>query len=121
MNRLMTNLMSFLALAPALLAGPRTPQGIYATVGISMYEANYLKAHHSMTSVPSDYFTGTVYPDLLANPELSGITLYVYWSRLNPNPAPVGLVGERAADLSAGGVLRAVISHRRADPGALRR
>ena len=92
MNRLMTNVTSLLALAPALLAGPRTPHGIYATVGINMYEENYLKTHLHMTSVPSDYFTGTVYPDLLANPELSGITLYVYWSRLNPNPAPVGLV-----------------------------
>src|SRR5271166_3615702 len=101
MNRLMTNVTSFLALAPALMAAcstlpvpcvvPRTPRGIYATVGIRMYEDAYLKAN-KVTSVPSDYFKGTVYPDLLANPDLSGITLYVYWSRLNPNPAPVGVV-----------------------------
>ena len=96
MNR---NLMSYaligclLALSPALKAAcstlpgpcvvPRTPHGIYATVGIKMYEDNYLKTH---SSVPADYFTGTVYPQLLANPDLSGITLYVYWSMVNPNP-----------------------------------
>jgi hypothetical protein len=93
MNRLMTNVTSFLALSPALTAAcltgsvtcfvPRTPHGIYATVGINMYENNYLRTH---SSVPSDYFTGTVYPELLANPDLSGITLYVFWSKVNPNP-----------------------------------
>jgi hypothetical protein len=88
MNRLMTNVTSFLALAPALMAGPRTPHGIYAMVGIAQYEENYLRTH---SSVPSDYFTSSVYPELLANPDVSGITLYVHWSRLNPNPAPSGL------------------------------
>lgn len=88
MNRFMTNVTSFLALAPALLAGPRLPQGIYADVNIDMYEKSYLKTH---PSVPSDYFS-TVYADLLANPDVSGIVLYVPWSRLNPNPAPTGSV-----------------------------
>ena len=75
-------------LAPALIANPRTPHGIYAMVGIAQYEKGYLAAHPAMTSVPTDYFSGTVYPELLANPDVSGITLYVHWSRLNPNPAP---------------------------------
>jgi hypothetical protein len=100
MNRLtvFTLATSFLALAPALTAAcltgsvtcfvPRTPHGIYATVGIAQYENDYLLAHRSASSVPPDYFSGTVYPDLLANPDVSGITLYVRWSRLNPNPAP---------------------------------
>ena len=75
-------------LSSALMAGPRVPRGIYATVGIAHYEETYLKTH---SSVPSDYFTG-VYNDLLANPDLSGITLYVYWSRLNPNQPTSGPV-----------------------------
>ena len=55
-------------LAPALIANPRTPRGIYAMVGIAQYEKTYLDTHPSVSSVPSDYFSGTVYPELLANP-----------------------------------------------------
>ncbi len=75
---------SLLASASAVMANPRTPRGIYADVNITDYENVYLQTH---SSVPADYFSTSVYPQLFANPDVSGIVLYVAWSRLNPNPA----------------------------------
>jgi len=40
------------------------------------------------TAAPADYFRSTVYPGLLANPDVSGIVLYVKWSALNPSAPP---------------------------------
>jgi len=84
--------MSFLALAPALMAAtvkdpppqPRRPRGIYADVGIDaeIKRNNWTKA--SSTQLESD-FKG-LYKDLLGNPAVSGIVLYETWARLNPNP-----------------------------------
>jgi hypothetical protein len=99
MNRLMTNATSFLALAPALTAAcltgsvpcfvPRTPHGIYALVNVNAYLTQYETMNPSPTTAQIEtYFATTVYPGLLGNPDVSGITLYVRWSRLNPYPAP---------------------------------
>jgi hypothetical protein len=96
MNRLAAPafVMSFLTLAPALKAAPpRTPLGIYANVNIKEYESDYqkqyLKAHPGATvtaAMYETYFRTTVYPGLLSNDSVSGISLYETWAMLNPNP-----------------------------------
>jgi hypothetical protein len=81
-----------LALAPALTAGPRRPTGIYAVVNIEEYvtqcDKSCAKTHSSAPTAADieSYFVNTVYPDLLANQAVSGISLYETWARLNPNP-----------------------------------
>ncbi len=99
MNRLMTNVTSFLALSPALAAAcltgsvtcfvPRTPHGIYALVNVNAYRTQYETTNPSPTTAQIEaYFATTVYPGLLGNPDVSGITLYVDWSMLSPNAPP---------------------------------
>ena len=97
MNRLtvFTLATSFLAPSPALTAAcltgavtcfvPRTPHGIYALVNVHAYLTQYETTNPSPTTAQIEtYFNTTVYPGLLGNPDVSGITLYVDWSMLNP-------------------------------------
>jgi hypothetical protein len=79
--------LSLLALAPTLVANPRTPLGIYAVVNVTEYENVYLQTH---SSVPADYFRNTVFPGLLANPAVSGIALCETWAMLNPHQSGSG-------------------------------
>lgn len=85
MNRSIRNaLATLLALVPALMANPpRLPHGIYAVVNVDEYLKEYQKVYD--TAAPADYFSSTVYPGLLANTAVSGITLYETWAMLNPN------------------------------------
>jgi hypothetical protein len=76
-----------LALAPALMANPRQPLGVYAVVNVNEYISNYEKTNPSPTTADIEtYFNGTVYPGLFANQAVSGIALYITWASLNPNP-----------------------------------
>lgn len=109
MKRLTTHALvtSFLALAPVLTAGcltgsltcgaPRTPHGIYALVNVDEYLNNYQNKYGS--AAPADYFKSTVYPGLMSNPDVSGITLYVTWSTLNPSAPPAEPVWTLVQDL----------------------
>jgi hypothetical protein len=85
-------------LAPALMADcpttgcgkPRTPQGIYALVNVDDYVMQYEETNPSPTTAQIEsYFANNVYPGLLGNPDVSGITLYVDWSTLSANAPPV--------------------------------
>jgi hypothetical protein len=92
---------SFLALAPALLAAtvknpppqPRRPRGIYADVNVEeIINLNGWKGD-SPKQLASN-FKG-FFDDLLANQAVSGIVLYETWARLNPNPpAPIKSASE---------------------------
>jgi hypothetical protein len=87
MNRSTRNalVLSFLVVAPALLAAnstypppipPTRPKGIYAVVNVTEYLNKYSQS----------YIISTLFPQLLANPAVSGIALYEEWWRVNPNP-----------------------------------
>src|ERR1700733_10003499 len=74
-------------LAPALMASPRRPLGIYAVVNVKEYTTEYLKANPSATTAEiENYFNKTVFPDVLGNRAVSGIAIYETWAQLNPNP-----------------------------------
>src|ERR1035438_4629321 len=98
-NSITHALATLLALAPALTAAcltgsvtcfvPRTPHGIYALVNVNAYRTQYETTNPSPTTAQIEtYFATTVYPGLLGNPDVSGITLYVDWSMLSPNAPP---------------------------------
>ena len=80
--------MSFLMLALPLVAqqAPRRPRGMYAGVNI---EENIKKEQAANPSIkPAElkaYFVN-LYQDLLSNPAVSGLGLWVNWDALNPNP-----------------------------------
>jgi len=79
--------LSFLALAPALVAQvPRRPRGIYAVVRIEDYVNQQQNANPSITQAQLDSYFDTLYQGFLANPAVSGLTLQVGWRILNPNP-----------------------------------
>jgi len=82
--------MSFLALAPALVADivkdpppqPRRPRGIYADVNVD--EQIKVNKWTDPTKLEADF--KALYKDLFNNPAVSGIVLYEDWAALNPNP-----------------------------------
>jgi uncharacterized protein (TIGR03437 family) len=80
--------LSFLLLAPALVAqpAPRRPRGIYALVNIT--EQTNIQTHANPGITPAQLeasFVG-LYQDLLGNPAISGLAIFVNWDTLNPNP-----------------------------------
>jgi hypothetical protein len=79
--------LSFLALAPALMAQtPRIPRGIYAVVDTEVLITQQQQANPSITTAQLDVYFNSLYQDLLSNPAVSGLTLQVHWDWLNPNP-----------------------------------
>jgi hypothetical protein len=76
----------FLGLPVMGQSSPRRPRGIYAGVNV---EENIKKAQAQNPSIaPADlkkYFVD-LYRDLLNNPAVSGLALWVNWDALNPNP-----------------------------------
>jgi hypothetical protein len=79
--------LSFLALAPALLAQtPRAPRGIYAVVDTEVLIMQLQTANPSITTAQLDAYFNSLYKDLLSNPAVSGLALQVHWDWLNPNP-----------------------------------
>src|ERR1700687_1166514 len=83
-----TLVVSFLALAPALVAqsAPRRPRGIFAVVNIAADIKQQQKANPSITPAQLNAYFANLYQDLLNNPAISGLTLQVHWDTLNPNP-----------------------------------
>ena len=95
-SRMFTLALGFLALAPAINAGPsgrpqppRAPVGIHAEVILDEYEAVQLKKNPSMTPTDLDFYFVDLYKRLLSNTAVSGISLGVSWKRLEPH-APTG-------------------------------
>jgi hypothetical protein len=77
---------SLLMLAPALMASPRWPLGVYAVVNVKEYTADYLKTNPAATTAEiENHFNKTVFPDLLSNRAVS-VAIYETWAQLNPNP-----------------------------------
>jgi hypothetical protein len=80
--------LSFLVLAPPLLAQsvPRRPQGIYAVVNIQENIKKEQAADPSIKPAELKAYFVNLYQDLLSNPAVSGLALWVNWNALNPNP-----------------------------------
>jgi hypothetical protein len=88
-NRLARGLvLIFLFLGPPLLAqsAPRTPRGIYAVVNVEENIKKEQAANPSVTPAELKSYFVNLYKDLLDNPAVSGLALWVNWSALNPNP-----------------------------------
>jgi hypothetical protein len=70
--------LSFLVLAPALVAqpAPRRPRGIYAVVNVEGNVNQQQKANPSITPAQLDAYFNGFYQDLLSNPAISGPTLH---------------------------------------------
>jgi len=80
--------LSFLLLTPPLLAQttPRRPRGIYAVVNIEENIKKEQAANPSITPAELKSYFVNLYGDLLGNPAVSGLALWVNWDALNPNP-----------------------------------
>ena len=80
--------LSFLVLAQPLVAqpAPRRPQGIYAVVNIEENIKKEQAANPSITPAELKAYFVNLYQDLLANPAVSGLALWMNWEALNPNP-----------------------------------
>jgi hypothetical protein len=80
--------LTFLLLAPPLLAqsAPRRPRGIYAVVNVEENIKKEQAANPSVTPAELKSYFVNLYKDLLDNPAVSGLALWVNWSALNPNP-----------------------------------
>ena len=80
--------LSFLMLAPHLMAqpAPRRPQGIYAGVNVEENIKKEQAANPAVTPAELKTYFVNLYQDLLGNPAVSGLALWVNWSALNPNP-----------------------------------
>lgn len=87
------SLLSFLVLAPALVAqvqpiqpAPRRPRGIYAKVNIATDINQQQKANPAITPAGLNAYFDNLYQDLLGNPAISGLALQVHWDTVNPSP-----------------------------------
>jgi hypothetical protein len=69
-----------------LQTGPRRPRGIYAVVDINTDINLHQKANPSIAPSELHAYFNNLYSSLLDNPAVSGLTLQVGWSRLNPRP-----------------------------------
>jgi hypothetical protein len=80
--------LSFLLLAPLLVGqpSPRRPRGIYAGVNIEENIKKAQAANPSITPAELKAYFVNLYQDLLGNPAVSGLALWVNWYALNPNP-----------------------------------
>jgi hypothetical protein len=85
-SRIQTLALSFLALAPVLVgqppAHPRTPQGIYAVINIYEYTEQYQKIQSPQMTL--EQYLMEQYRDVLQNPAVSGLAIWVKWSLVNP-------------------------------------
>jgi hypothetical protein len=83
-----TLVLAFLLLAPLLPAqpAPRRPRGIYAVVNVEENIKKEQAANPSVTAAELKSYFVNLYKDLLDNPAVSGLALWVNWSALNPNP-----------------------------------
>jgi hypothetical protein len=79
--------LSFLALAPPLVAqlAPRRPQGIYAVVNVEENIKKEQAANASFTPAELKAYFINLYQDLLGNPAVAGLALWVNWNALNPD------------------------------------
>jgi hypothetical protein len=86
-SRVQTFALSFLALASALMAQPpaqpRRPLGIYAVINIYEYTEQYQKIQNPQMTV--EQYLMEQYHDVLENPAVSGLAIWVKWSLLNPH------------------------------------
>ena len=80
--------LSFLVLAPPLVAqpAPHRPRGIYAAVNVEENIKKEQAANPSITPAELKAYFVNLYQDLLGNPAVSGLALWVNWEALNPNP-----------------------------------
>jgi hypothetical protein len=80
--------LSFLMLTLPVVAqqAPRRPRGIYAGVNIEENIKKEQVANPSITPAELKTYFVNLYRDLLGNPAVSGLALWVNWSALNPNP-----------------------------------
>jgi len=87
LSRMQTSTLSFLALASALMAQPpaqpRTPQGIYAVINIYEYTEQYQKIQSPQMTL--EQYLMEQYHDVLQNPAVSGLAIWVKWSLVNPH------------------------------------
>lgn len=84
-----TLVLSFIVLAASMWAqpAPRKPRGIYAIVNVEENIKKEQAQNASITTAELKAYFVKLYHDLLANPAVSGLALWVNWSVLNPNPA----------------------------------
>jgi hypothetical protein len=61
------------------------PRGIYAVVDIDSNIAELQSGNSSITTGQLHNYFNQLYPQLLGNPAVSGLTIQIGWSRLNPN------------------------------------
>lgn len=80
--------LSFLMLVQSMVAqpAPRRPWGIYAVVNIEENIKKEQAANPSITPAELKTYFVNLYKDLLDNPAVSGLALWVNWDALNPNP-----------------------------------
>jgi hypothetical protein len=80
--------LSFFVLALPMVAqpAPRRPRGIYAGVNIEENIKKAQAANPSITPAELKAYFVNLYQDLLSNPAVSGLGLWVNWDALNPNP-----------------------------------
>lgn len=83
-----TLVLSIWIVAPALLAetSPRRPRGIYAVVNVEENIKKEQAQNPSTTAVELKAYFVQLYHDLLGNPAVSGLALWVNWAALNPKP-----------------------------------
>lgn len=83
-----TLVLTSLLLVPSLLAqpAPRSPRGIYAVVNVSENIRRAQAAKPSITPAELKSYFVDLYKEVLDNPAISGLALWVDWSALNPNP-----------------------------------
>lgn len=83
-----TLVLSIWIVAPALLAqtSPRRPRGIYAVVNVEENIKKEQALNPSITAAELKVYFVQLYHDLLGNPAVSGLALWVNWAALNPNP-----------------------------------
>jgi hypothetical protein len=77
-----------LLVAPVLVAQvqPRRPRGIYTKVNITDHITAEQQANPSITPEQLDAYFNSLYQDLLSNPAISGLEIFVHWDQANPNP-----------------------------------
>jgi hypothetical protein len=80
--------LSLLVLAAARVAqpAPRRPRGIYAVVNVEEHIKKEQATKPSIAPAELKVYFVKLYQDLLGNPAVSGLAMWVNWSALNPNP-----------------------------------
>ena len=78
--------LTVLVAAPALVAQevPRRPRGIYAVVNIEENIKKERGAKPAVTPSELDAYFANLYRDLLGNPAVAGLALWITWKELNP-------------------------------------